>query len=398
MTSKIEVLKARLVIAQSKEKATSKKSKKDKENDDVTHNAGKKDAKKEAKGTRNAPVVQWAKEEFYYLTSELLTVIEGKARYRQALGFAKGINGPVDTGGKKLPAILADIAEDLFIKDKSDTKYTTEDLPVLAGVVKNRVAAMKTKYTDYHKKLGATGHGLIAAGKADEITGGTVIANAWEEITQKFPWYMRMDTLMGTSPVVNRSAVAHSQTRVDLGVLDRSGEAHDGPIELDSDDDSDGKISNWGPSSPTPIGANEDDDGTDSPVTPAAKVKKEVPVATLSSARGSKRKSIHDHIQDVAAQNSAQKLKLAEVKEQQRTVCAKAKYEAKNTLELARFQHQQREAERQRDHELQMLERQMQLEAMRRNAPGPVAGMYGAGAPAYGAPPPNSIFDPALGM
>ncbi|KAF8193535.1 hypothetical protein K438DRAFT_2017673 [Mycena galopus ATCC 62051] len=378
MTSKIEVLKARLVIAQSKEKATSKKSKKDKENDDVTHNAGKKDAKKEAKGTRNAPVVQWAKEEFYYLTSELLTVIEGKARYRQALGFAKGINGPVDTGGKKLPAILTDIAEDLFIKDKSDTKYTTEDLPVLAGVVKNCVAAMKTKYTDYHKKLGATGHGLIAAGKADEITGGTVIANAWEEITQKFPWYI--------------------QTRVDLGVLDRSGEAHDGPIELDSDDDSDGKISNWGPSSPTPIGANEDDDGTDSPVTPAAKVKKEVPVATLSSARGSKRKSIHDHIQDVAAQNSAQKLKLAEVKEQQRTVRAKAKYEAKNTLELARLQHQQREAERQRDHKLQMLERQMQLEAMRRNAPGPVAGMYGAGAPAYGAPPPNSIFDPALGM
>ncbi|KAF8144499.1 hypothetical protein K438DRAFT_1992751 [Mycena galopus ATCC 62051] len=383
MTSKIEVLKARLVIAQSKEKATSKKSKKDKENDDVTHNAGKKDAKKEAKGTRNAPVVQWAKEEFYYLTSELLTVIEGKARYRQALGFAKGINGPVDTGGKKLPAILADIAEDLFIKDKSDTKYTTEDLPVLAGVVKNRVAALKTKYTDYHKKLGATGHGLIAAGKADEITGGTMIANAWEEITQKFPWYMRMDTLMGTNPVVNRSAVAHSQTRVDLGVLDRSGEAHDGPIELDSDDESDGKISNWGPSSPTLIGANEDDDGTDGPVTPAAKVKKEIPVATLSSARGSKRKSIHDHIQDSKNSNGLR---------------AKAKYEAKNTLELARLQHQQREAERQRDHELQMLERQMQLEAMRRNAPGPVAGMYGAGAPAYGAPPPNSIFDPALGM
>ncbi|KAF8124635.1 hypothetical protein K438DRAFT_2034193 [Mycena galopus ATCC 62051] len=373
MTSKIEILKARLVISQSKEKATSKKSKKDKENDDVTHNAGKKDAKKEAKGARNAPVVQWAKEEFYYLTSELLTVNEGKARYRQALGFAKGIDGPVDTGGKKLLAILADIAEDLFIKDKSNTKYTTEDLPVLAGVVKNRVAALKTKYTDYHKKLGATGHGLIAAGKADEITGGTVIANAWEEITQKFPWYMRMDTLMGTSPVVNRSAVAHSQTRVDLGVLDRSGETHDGPIELDSDDESDGKISNWGPSSPTPIGANEDDDGTDGPVTPAAKVKKEVP-------------------------NSAQKLKLAEVKEQQRTVRAKAKYEAKNTLELARLQHQQHEAERQRDHELQMLERQMQLEAMQRNAPGPVAGMYGAGAPAYGAPPPNSIFDPALGM
>jgi hypothetical protein len=32
-----------------------------------------------------------------------------------------------------------------------------------------------------------------------------------------------MDVLMGSSPIVNRSAVAHSGTRVDLSVLDRDG-------------------------------------------------------------------------------------------------------------------------------------------------------------------------------
>lgn len=48
-----------------------------------------------------------------------------------------------------------------------------------------------------------------------------------DEISEKFPWYKRLDALMGTSPVVNRSAVAHSQTRVDLSVLDRDGEVRD---------------------------------------------------------------------------------------------------------------------------------------------------------------------------
>lgn len=75
------------------------------------------------------------------MTDELLTVIESKPRYRQAFGFDKGIDGLVDIGGKKLPAIHADVAEALFITDKPDTEYTAEDLPALAVVVKNRVLA-----------------------------------------------------------------------------------------------------------------------------------------------------------------------------------------------------------------------------------------------------------------
>lgn len=79
------------------------------------------------------------------MTDELLTVIEGKPRYRQAFGFDKGIPGPVDTGGKKMPAIQADVAEDLFIKGKPDTQYTADDMPELAKAVKNRVAAWAFK-------------------------------------------------------------------------------------------------------------------------------------------------------------------------------------------------------------------------------------------------------------
>lgn len=83
----------------------------------------------------------WSKKPSFHLTDSLLTVIEGKPRYRQAFGFDKGTSDPVDTGGKKIPELCADVAEELFITDDPDTKYTAEDLPTLAGAVKNRVGA-----------------------------------------------------------------------------------------------------------------------------------------------------------------------------------------------------------------------------------------------------------------
>lgn len=48
--------------------------------------------------------------------------------------------------------------------------------------------------------------------------------NSIDVIQKKFPWYMQMDDLMGSSPVINRSAVAHSEMRVDLGILDCGGQ------------------------------------------------------------------------------------------------------------------------------------------------------------------------------
>ncbi|KAJ7721981.1 hypothetical protein B0H14DRAFT_3520462 [Mycena olivaceomarginata] len=382
MSNKVDILKARLVLAKASQENASKRSKKqEKENQDVQarggKRGGKKDATKDAKSTRNPPAVKWSEKEFHPMTDELLTVIESKPRYRQAFGFDKGIQGPVDTGGKKLPAIQADVAEDLFIKDKPDTEYTADDLSELAKVIKNRVTSLKTAYGKWRKKL--------------------VIANAWDLIQEKFPWYKRMNDLMGSSPVIDRSAVAHSGTRVNLRILDRDGEAHDGLITLDSDDES--KLSNWDTFSPAPVPDDDDDSGDENlPATPVVKVKAEARAPPLSSARGVKRKSMHDHIQDLTTQNHTKQIKLTEVKERERTARAKAKYDAKNHLEMARLEHQEREAERQRVHELQLLERRMQFEAMRHNAPTPVRAMemYDPGAPAYGAPPPNFVVDPAL--
>jgi len=40
-----------------------------------------------------------------------------------------------------------------------------------------------------------------------------------DAIAKVFPWYMRMHRLMGTSPIVDRSAMAHSNTTLNLGAI-----------------------------------------------------------------------------------------------------------------------------------------------------------------------------------
>ena len=39
-----------------------------------------------------------------------------------------------------------------------------------------------------------------------------------------------MHALMGTSPIVDRSAVAHSRTAIDLSILTRDGESRETPV------------------------------------------------------------------------------------------------------------------------------------------------------------------------
>jgi hypothetical protein len=41
-----------------------------------------------------------------------------------------------------------------------------------------------------------------------------------DRIQLKFPWYKRMHALMGTSPIVDRSAIANSATALDLSALE----------------------------------------------------------------------------------------------------------------------------------------------------------------------------------
>lgn len=45
-----------------------------------------------------------------------------------------------------------------------------------------------------------------------------------DKVQEQFPWYKRMHALMGTSPIVDRSAIANSTSDIDLTVLQRPGD------------------------------------------------------------------------------------------------------------------------------------------------------------------------------
>ncbi|KAJ7465849.1 hypothetical protein B0H11DRAFT_2284788 [Mycena galericulata] len=261
---------------------------------------------------------------------------------------------------------------------------------------------LKTKYKDYRTLLGSTGQGVVENDKTKDIEPGSNIENIWDLIKAKFPWYLRMHALMGSSPAVDRSALAHSQTRVDLSVLDGRGKK---VVPIDSDDDSasdaeSDKISNWdkndGPlsissSSPPP------DHSLPIPQTPV-QVKPEPTHASVgrSGPHGTKRKSIQEHVEEIATADRAQRTKVAEIREHGKTVRAKGKFEAKSELELAKMRHQATEAERQRQHEIAMMDRQMELERIRQAGPAAFGPPQVPGGPAYGAPPPQSAYDPSL--
>jgi len=98
---------------------------------------------------------------------------------------------------------------------------------------------MKKSYTNYRNKMSATGVGLIESDREDEMTKGSDMFNIWgmlyisvfrgfannlispDKTKKAFPWYKRMHRLMGHSPIVNRSALAHSGTPLNTDILDR---------------------------------------------------------------------------------------------------------------------------------------------------------------------------------
>jgi hypothetical protein len=75
---------------------------------------------------------------------------------------------------------------------------------------------------------------------------------------------------------------------------------------------------------------------------------------------------------------------MAQLREKEKSVRAQSKYDALSALEVAKMKHREREGECQRQHELMMMERQIELERICR------------GGPSFGAPPAPNVYDPGL--
>lgn len=189
---------------------------------------------------RNPPLVEWSKPEFSYLTDNLLTFIEDKATWKVAFGFDRGADQDVKNGGKKLVEHHRDIAKRLLMEDQRTGIWKETSLVKLGDSVKNRINVLKKSYGKHRTDLGMTGQGLLDGGRMDEIMAGSELANIWAGIRKLFPWFERMHILMGTSPIMDRSAVAHSSSEIDLSELEQKARGVSEGSEnelLDIDDD-----------------------------------------------------------------------------------------------------------------------------------------------------------------
>jgi hypothetical protein len=98
-----------------------------------------------------------------------------------------------------------------------------------------------------------------------------------------------------------------------------------------------------------------------------------------------------DQITELANKDRSQRLKIIEVKQREKTCRSQAKYQTQNELELTRMRHQEQQATLQCQHDLVMMERQMELERLRNSNtvaypqvplapgayPGPAYGRFG---------------------
>jgi len=215
-----------------------------------------------------------------------------------------------------------------------------------------------------------------------------------DSIKLKFPWYKRMHALMGTSPVVSRAAVVNSNSVPDLSILgenancDESGEENeevcmafvtvsDNPNILLTQ-----KLIPW-PSSPardygreSPVLDNSSDVGDLSPIATPVKIKIPMVSSLASKPTSVRKKTAADLAREVADAERQARLHMTHINAKERTAREQIKQKSarKSALELEelRLRHQQEEGERQRAHELKMLERQIELERIRAGMQAPL--------------------------
>lgn len=101
--------------------------------------------------------------------------------------------------------------------------------------------SLKKLFKGHRDSLGETGQGLVDGDQEEAITTGSALENVWrksrshwfsasavmlmcitESIQAKFPWFKRINNLMGKSPIVSKVAAANSFTEADTSILDRS--------------------------------------------------------------------------------------------------------------------------------------------------------------------------------
>ncbi|KIP12162.1 hypothetical protein PHLGIDRAFT_10231 [Phlebiopsis gigantea 11061_1 CR5-6] len=393
---------AKLLLAKAEQKAKARK-------------GGRKAAVKEdaEETTAEGVKILWSSKANHYLTDRLLSAIEDKEAYLVAFGFLGSSKGST-SGGNSQASMCASIAERVIFEDPTQ-KYCHLNKSQAAESVRNRIHKLKKEFLVYHEEIGQTGAGLIGEDRENEITAGSELANIFDRVQQKFPWYKRLLSLMNGNPLADRSAVANSATTLDLTLLTKAVglERHQEPTEAmvnsdseedaagdaDEDNDEDGTLL-MTPNAQLESDSKSDVSDSELPTTPrpathrcrsltqktrdaetttamgASKTKKTlkltksaVPTSTTTQQhKNSRKQSQADHLEALTsimhAQRSQEAAGRAEERrrrEQTRQASETERERLRIAAERERLQLQMEERQRDREHERLLLQMRLQL-------------------------------------
>ncbi|KAL7278381.1 hypothetical protein ACG7TL_008361 [Trametes sanguinea] len=334
--------------------------------------------------SKRSVAVHWSKPEYHFVTDLLLTAIEERPDTCTALGFdmqLKDDSSPGNkTSGKMVHEHYVRLARAVFLESNRFSKFSEDNLEELAGVIKNRVIKLKSLYRDCRARLQNTGAGLVDEDRENELEPGSELANIWDAIQRDFPWYKRMNALMRGHPLVDRSGVANSATDIDLSILDRDREGtaassagsslrvrHDLSWSF-SESELDGNISD----SVTDDQSSSDDEDAvkgespDDPESqPGTKQKRRGPDIAAGAPAAKRRKGMLQHVQEIASADRQARILVTKMRLRARNEYKLKKHQMQRDIEIARLEHEARERDKQRDHELKLLAGQIELERLR---------------------------------
>ncbi|KAF7795696.1 hypothetical protein EIP86_006861 [Pleurotus ostreatoroseus] len=307
------------------------------------------------KDTAEKAKVHWSHPEYHYLTDRLLSRIEERSQYGVALGF-KAHSKDVSSSGKKATVIHGELGETVLRNDPSG-RWANADQKDLVNCIKNRISGLKQVYKRHLADLGETGAGLLLEDKEGEIEPGSALANKWDHISSKFPWFKRILAMSEGNPALNETASANSTSQLDLSVLTQTGpstpsKAGESTIVPDGDESPDSHTG-----SPNLDKVQDSDDSR--PSSPDQQPSKSISTtSTTKTIKQTSRKKTHlDHVKELHDHSSQARLALAERKGKDKLKREKVKQDALVEIRKLELEDQ----ERQREHEREMARVQLEM-------------------------------------
>ncbi|KAF8294150.1 hypothetical protein DL93DRAFT_2234292 [Clavulina sp. PMI_390] len=143
-------------------------------------------------------------------TLKLISILVEKPNLLEKL-FSSANSSQANTTGKTNTQIWNELAQFIFKDVEELQDRLKNDLNGVGASVRGHVDLLKSKYQRFHKKLGATGAGLLY----EDLREGSTAKNLVDEFTKNNEWYPFVHGWWRTHPTYN--PIAHDNSRSSSG-------------------------------------------------------------------------------------------------------------------------------------------------------------------------------------